>query len=358
MHCPNCGSKVPDGASFCTNCGSAIEPVAQQPTPEPAPTPAAEPAPTPAPTPEPASVPEPAQPASAPPPPPSAPAPTPNQAPTPESAPTPEPKNNKSSKVVAIVLLVAGVVLLVFGIIRITRAVGNIMGNNSDRQSSSQVVSSSSSSSSSNSSSSEKDFSAKDYTDSKGHITLNALCELDGKHLHEIMSEIDYDQITDGGETMFTNDQKRYALLIHAGADDKYIGFKEIDNIAVGGAGDPIYYEMGCAGYKDIEDYLKTMGPATPIDKLKSNSDKTIYYGIAENSQGYKFFVYLFYNSNKAVIAKLYGEDAIKAGVVQEYGKTVDAVYKKVDKELSGSGSSSSSSTKKDLGGANEIELK
>lgn len=349
MHCPNCGSKVPDGASFCTNCGSAIEPVAQQPVPEAAPAPEPTPAPAPEPTPAPEPVPKTAQSESAPPPPP-----TPDQAPT----PTPEPKkDNKNTKIIAIVLIVVGVVALVFGIIRITRAVGNIMGNQSDRQNSSQVVNSSSSSSGSSSSSSEKKVSAKDYTDSKGHITLNALCELDGKHLHEVMSEIDYDQITDGGETMFTNDPKGYALLIHAGADDKCIGFDNIDSIAVGGANDPIYYEVGCAGYKDIEDFVKTMGPAT-LSKLRSSADKSIYYGIAENSQGYKYFVYLFYNNNKAVIAKLYGEDAIKAGVVSDYGSTVDAVYKKVDKEMSGDSTSSSSSNKKDLGGATEVELK
>ena len=41
MFCPNCGTKLPDGAAFCSNCGNKIqaapvEPVTEIPTQQPA----------------------------------------------------------------------------------------------------------------------------------------------------------------------------------------------------------------------------------------------------------------------------------------------------------------------------------
>ena len=49
MYCESCGSFIPDGQSFCTNCGA---PVAAQPAPQPAAAPVAAPAPAPAPAPQ------------------------------------------------------------------------------------------------------------------------------------------------------------------------------------------------------------------------------------------------------------------------------------------------------------------
>jgi len=53
MYCESCGSFIPDGQSFCSNCGTPVakpeQPVVQQAAPAPAPGPAPVPAPVPAP---------------------------------------------------------------------------------------------------------------------------------------------------------------------------------------------------------------------------------------------------------------------------------------------------------------------
>ena len=46
MFCESCGSFIPDGQSFCSNCGAAApQPVQQAPAEEPAPAPAPAPQP-------------------------------------------------------------------------------------------------------------------------------------------------------------------------------------------------------------------------------------------------------------------------------------------------------------------------
>lgn len=82
MHCPNCGTELPNNASFCTECGKPIT----QPAPEPAP--------------------------------------------EPEPAPAPEggAKGWQKNKITAIVLAVAGVALMVVGIIRVVSGVSGIVG--------------------------------------------------------------------------------------------------------------------------------------------------------------------------------------------------------------------------------------
>ncbi|MBQ6541593.1 MAG: zinc ribbon domain-containing protein, partial [Lachnospiraceae bacterium] len=78
MFCPNCGSKLREGARFCTVCGTPV-PQNTQSAPAPKPVSAPQPAPVPAPQPTLQSAPQPQ------------PAPVPAPQPTPQPAPQPAP---------------------------------------------------------------------------------------------------------------------------------------------------------------------------------------------------------------------------------------------------------------------------
>lgn len=88
MYCIKCGAQVEDGSTFCTSCGAPLE---STPAPAPAPASASTSAPGATPAPAPAS------------------------APAPVSAPTPSPNaqpNNKSLKIVAIMVAIIAVVVV------------------------------------------------------------------------------------------------------------------------------------------------------------------------------------------------------------------------------------------------------
>ena len=349
MHCPHCGNKLPDGASFCNKCGSPIEaknkntPTAQEHIPQ-------EETIVPVPPTQRKTVPEP-----------------PTKQETVKSEATPKPTKEEpikkdessggwqNSMAFKIAALVVGVALIGLGVFRILSALHVFDGNASS--SSQSTIEQTSSSSGSDTNPKEDTVDMSKCTDKSGFVTLYGLTELDGKQLHKVISEQDYDQITQGGETMLTNDNTKYVLLIYAGKDAHNVGFDEIDKLGVGGKGQPVYYQIACGTYKDIEEYVNK-GAQVEFTKFEYSKDKSIAFGLCKNLQGDEFLAHLQYNSKKAVIVTLYNEECTKAGgPIADLGSSLKEVYETIEQELKSSSSSSSSSTKLD-GGANEIELK
>lgn len=304
MHCPNCGHALPDGAEFCTNCGTKIEVASEAPA----------------------------------------------QQPSSESVTAPvaeQPSGGKSggwqnSMAFKIVSLVVGIALIVLGVMRMAQGFG--CSRKQEPAPEPQTL---------NTTTNTDDKDSKHTTtDSNGYLTLYALSELDGKEVHEIMSDVDYDQIASDDEILFTPNSNEYMVLIYVGKDEHNIGFDELDKLKVGGKGEPVHFEMACGVYESIKETMENLGQLD-FEEIEYTDD--VAYGIAKNSAGDKFLIYSLTTPKGAVVLKMYNEDYFASGLMPDLGSTVEEVFEALDAEL-GSGSTSSSSK---LGvDAAEVDLK
>ena len=330
MNCPHCGHALPEDASFCTNCGNQVparpeqKPVAEE---QPASTsqPAAEqPAPT-------------AQPAAA------------EQTQAPEAKPA-----NKNQKIYSIIGLVAGIVLVILGIVRILMGMGVIgkpqqepqqqVQQQSVEQPTTQTTSQQTtqtttpddtSTTSTVPTTEDKKVDSSKFLDKNGYVTMYACAELDGKGLYDVISKQDYDLISDDGTSYFTPNGTKYALIVYIGKDEKPAGFNELKSLSgVAGKGTPVWYNMICSQYTSLKDAVAGLGNIT-FDKYIEGTEVEV--GILKNAQGDKLLFMAYMSDNNIPVMQLYNEDCAAAGGVGEnVGHSVDECYANLEKALKG----------------------
>lgn len=349
MKCPQCGTELPDSASFCPECGLSLKqqaPAQQQVDPQPAePT---QPAPQqPVPPEHTAAPPE----ASAP------------SAPAAEPAPSTPEGGKKNNRVVAILGVVVGVLLIISGVVKIASGMG-LFKKEPEAPAPKEITKTD-----------KKDEKEPEPTpepepepepdpkekreldeslclDKNDFITLYACAELDGAGLYKVISDVDCDLIMSDEDGFFSTDAKSYALFVRVG--DKTLDF---DGVKALKSSDGPWYQILCNKYATVAEALKGIGNLE-FDEFKEGTSG-ISCGIVSNIAGERFVFAGYLTDNDVVNLQLYTEQSIKGGSLSNFGYTVDDAYKAIaefaDEDDVDTGKSSDGG--KGIEGAEEINL-
>ncbi|MDO4798539.1 MAG: zinc ribbon domain-containing protein [Coriobacteriales bacterium] len=291
MHCPNCGTELPNNASFCTECGKPIAQAAPEPpAPEPSPAPKPEPQPAPAPAPQPA--------------------------PEPKAKPKKEPKAKswQQNKITAIVLAVAGIALVVVGIIRVVSGVTGIVGGKNVTRD-------------------------ERYFESHGYMTMNALMDLSGEEITEQLKAAGYEYVESDDEKVGVGwrlPDGSGALTAHRGPiTDGNAPGTDLTQIPKGGGDYPTVYSFAFENYTSSKDAIDGMCGTTPAKDVITEGN--VSATVLESSSGEKFLcVSTIDDANKNIV--LANEAMVETGAFSEPGDTIDSLYAQFEAEVGGAG--------------------
>lgn len=308
MHCPECGTAVPDSATFCPECGCPLRTPSQTEQTKASDRPARPDQPQPE---------------------------TPQQQP---QASGTKGAGWADSKVGRTVILVSGIALLVVGILRVLMGFGIIGGSGQAGQTTPPVQTSDPSPAPAPDPEPVPDPAPEPtpaprqggvddalVTNSSGFLTLYGCVELDGEQVSEVFEKYDYDQISDEGVSYFSPDNSAYGLFVRVGPDEKCAGFTAVDSLGVGGGTTPVWFNVVTTEYKTVDDALKNLGNVT-FDQYEKGSSG-IDVGVVSNAQGARFVFAGYASSEKTIALQLYNEAALSAGVLSNHGTNVDDVY-------------------------------
>ena len=239
MKCPKCGTELPDGASFCGECGTKLEPKASGPS---GPTPPA------------------------------------------DASKEEAPKGWQYNPAVRIALGVVGVLLIVLGVVRIVSGLGG--GNGGTRSAPKQ-----------------SEVKVDDrYINSDGHLMMRAFMELSGQEVIDQLEAGDYTRVVaEDGNVGWRREGGTGAVTGHQGDEAAAPGI-DFSDFEPGGGDVPTYYVIAYDdSYHSPAEAMDALCGVEP-DARNDYSDEYSFAALS-SSTGARFFCQSSYNENtKSVI--------------------------------------------------------